>query len=185
MASLYQDLSSHKTFSGSIGNRGGMGSLELSLSFLCSCLFHVHIVTFLALGPLLTFCLYSDLGWLLPRFQQHMHPISLRGAVETSRNSTGMWVPHLSCLRLHPQHLAQSLASGGPVMGAEPGNSFCCPRSETHLEKGGSVHHWLDWADGSTQGVVGGEESTVFQLLPQAMGDTRDVESDIQNYKDH
>ena len=70
-------------------------------------------------------------------------------------------------------------------MGAEPGNSFYCPRNETHLEKGGSVHHWLDWADGSTRGVVGGEESTVFQLLPQAMGDTQDVESDTQNYKDH
>lgn len=40
-ASLYQDLSSHKTFSGNIGNGGGVGSLEvnqLSLQLSLSCL---------------------------------------------------------------------------------------------------------------------------------------------------
>lgn len=41
MASLYQDLSSHKTFSGNIGNGGGIRSLEvnqLSLQLSLSCL---------------------------------------------------------------------------------------------------------------------------------------------------
>lgn len=41
--------------------------------------------------------------------------------------------------------------------------------------KGGSVHLWLDWAEGKRRGL-GGEVPTAFQLLPQAMGNTWDLE---------
>lgn len=49
-ASFYQDLSSRRTFSGDLGNAGGVGSLELNFVLLRSCLFVVHIMTFFCFG---------------------------------------------------------------------------------------------------------------------------------------
>ena len=111
MAYLYQDLSSHKTFSGDIGNGVGWGAWNSISAFFAVVSLLFHIMIFLGLGLLLTFCLYSDHCCLLPCFQEHMHPISLPGVQQKHPGTpSGMGVPHLSCSSLQPQHLAQYLA---------------------------------------------------------------------------
>ena len=78
MASLYQDLSSHKTFPGNIGKGGGVGSLEVNQLSLRLSLSRSHCDSS-CFGALADICLYSDFCCLLPCFHEHVHPISLAG----------------------------------------------------------------------------------------------------------
>ena len=125
---------------GILGKGVGWGA-QKSISFLCGCLFHVHIVTLLALGLLLTFAFTLTFAASCPVSKSTCTPflsqVCSRNLQEPLLECE--FLTCLVCLYILSTQPSTWHQDGPQSRVLSQGPACYCPRTETHLEKGGSV----------------------------------------------